>query len=143
MPRKKSEPPDCLSCGLCCVVMRDQDAFCDVTPKDLEKLDRRWIGRNVLFPSAIDTFAAMIDGAHLPFGAIATKWREVKDGPLKGIEVCACVALRGNVGHAVKCSIYAKRPQVCHDAVKPGDRTCFDIRRLVNEAVEREAAKDA
>jgi len=121
--------PDCRSCGLCCVAMYDQESFCDVESEDLERLGVRWVRRNVLFSSLLDRMCSRIDGAQWPLGAIMTRSRVVKAGPMKGCTVCICVALRGSVGNRVSCRVYDKRPKVCHEAVVPGDRTCRSLRR--------------
>jgi hypothetical protein len=34
-----------------------------------------------------------------------------------------CVALRGNIGEQVMCSVYAQRPSPCH-ALQPGEEKC-------------------
>jgi Fe-S-cluster containining protein len=39
-----------------------------------------------------------------------------------------CVALAGEVGHCVSCSIYAQRPSVCHQ-VQAGDDFCLRARQ--------------
>jgi hypothetical protein len=38
-----------------------------------------------------------------------------------------CVALRGEVGREVSCSVYAARPSPCRE-VQPGDARCRDAR---------------
>jgi Fe-S-cluster containining protein len=116
----KAETPDCLTCGLCCVSLEDQDEYCNVDAKDEARLGKRFVRLNVVN------------------GAIKTKWKLQRSGPLKGAEACACVALQGSVGHRVRCSVYEIRPKVCHTAVKPGDRACHQVRRLFNEMLERE-----
>ena len=126
----------CLSCGACCVSYHDQEVFCDVTPTDEERLGRTFVRLNVLRPRIIDTLGAAIDGRHLPYGAIKTKWRKMRTGPLKGYEVCGCVALQGTVLEKVSCKVYEKRPDACRNAVKPGDKTCRQIRRMVLEKLE-------
>ena len=133
---KKTPLPDCLSCGACCVAPRSQDAFCDVSAEDLERLGRGWVKKNVLFSSPFDRLVSMIDGNQVPLAAIATKWTEQKSGPLKGHELCSCVALKGSVMNAVKCSVYEKRPETCKTAVVPGDRNCLDLRRAFKDAIE-------
>lgn len=106
----------CRSCGLCCVSPFDDDAFCDVTEKDVRRLDRRF-RRHVVTPEPFEP-------------ALATRSREVRRGPLKGVHVCACVALRGSPAHQVSCAIYKRRPTVCREA-KPGDQMCRAIRNAL------------
>lgn len=122
-------PEDCRACGLCCTSFRDQDALADLSEEDLERLDPRWIKSNVLFSSPYDLMLAAIDGTRMPVAAIQTRWGPQKRGPLKGYELCACVALRGSVLHRTSCSIYERRPGSCRTAVEPGDITCVAIRR--------------
>lgn len=49
---------------------------------------------------------------------------------MKGTDVPQprCVALQGEVGQAVSCSIYAQRPSPCHE-VTPGDDFCRRARQ--------------
>lgn len=39
-----------------------------------------------------------------------------------------CIALAGEVGRGVSCTIYPQRPSVCH-AVQPGDTFCLKARQ--------------
>lgn len=138
MSRRKKEPPDCLSCGACCVALHDQEVFCDVDEEDVARLPKGWVKKNVMFSRPIDrAFAAML-GPPAPHGAIKTEWKKQRAGDLKGFELCSCVALKGSVMSSVKCSVYEKRPDTCRTAVVPGDRTCLDVRRLFKDAIERE-----
>ncbi len=100
----------CQSCGLCCVSPYDQPAYVDVTPRDEERLGKRFVRLHV------------IDGS------IATEWRDVKRGPYKGYRMNRCIALRGEVGFGVKCSVYENRPAICRVALVPGDEACRSIR---------------
>lgn len=124
--------PDCLLCGACCVSLQDSDYYCDVDEADCRKLSPQFVKRNVGTLSAFDGLLALIDGNTTPYAAIRTKWRTVRRGPLKGIDVCACVALKGNIMHKVSCAIYEVRPKTCKRAVKPGDRSCRWIRGELN-----------
>lgn len=128
MAREKITAKSCVTCGLCCMPVQRQDAFCDVSVEDLKRLDRRWVRNNVLGFSAMDRMLAAIDGYPLPAGALKTREHVAKHGPFRGQEVCACVALKGDPGHKVECRIYAKRPNTCRVAVVPGDETCRTLR---------------
>jgi Fe-S-cluster containining protein len=130
---EKVTAKDCLTCGVCCVSLQDQDCFCDLTPEDEERLGAAWVRRNVLRTRLFDFIAS---GGRLPWGAIKTKWRKQQAGPLKGAEMLTCVALRGSILHRVQCSVYEKRPRTCREAVKPGDRTCLWLRREIRRAAE-------
>lgn len=131
-----SKRPNCLTCGVCCVALHDQPVFCDVEEKDVRRLKPQWVRKNVLFPSRFDALCNAIDGGPLPWGAIKTEWKKQRSGPFKEAEACACVALHGSLMHGVKCSVYSKRPRACREAVKPGDETCLQVRKLFAE-VER------
>ena len=122
--------PNCRTCGVCCVALVDQEAFCDVEETDMKRLTYSWARRNVLGFSAFDRLASSIDRHSLPLGAIRTEWREMRRGPLKGVEACACVALRGSLLQQVSCSIYPRRPRACRAALQPGQRQCLQLRRM-------------
>jgi len=109
---------DCLSCGACCVAtVPEQDAYAETTWTDERKLGRAFVRLNIVRP----TRAGMTDrGMQVPHGAIKTVQR--------GGEA-VCVALEGDVGVAVKCSVYSRRPRVCRSSCSPGDDVCRDDRR--------------
>jgi len=134
--KKKKKAPDCLTCGACCISLKDQEAYCDVLASDLKQLDPRWVKRNVVFPSAFDYVLSAIDNTDLPYGAIKTVWRLQRSGPLKGARVCMCAALRGSVLGRVSCSIYGKRPEACREAVHPGERVCHWLRDELHRLLE-------
>ena len=121
--RAKITASDCTSCGLCCISLNDQDAFCDVTTKDEALLGKKFVRLHVLRPSLFDRLTS-----EAPHGVIKTKWRKTTKGPLRGISLCGCVALVGDAMHRTKCSVYKRRPRVCREAVKPGDKTCRWLR---------------
>ena len=117
MKRPKVSPPDCRTCGLCCIPPFEQEAFADVGPEDIERMGARRARRLVRL-------------ADFGFGgAIKTTCDEVRRGPLAGAIVTRCAALRGTPGVRVSCTIYAVRPDVCRNAIKPGDKTCRSLRR--------------
>lgn len=80
---KKLTSKDCLTCGICCVSLVDQEDYCNVTEQDKARLGKRFVRLNVVQPSG---------------DAIKTQWRVQRSGPLKGVEACTCVALRGSLG---------------------------------------------
>lgn len=49
--------------------------------------------------------------------------------------VFACPALRGEVGKACSCSVYADRPEVCRQ-FEPGGLMCRDARRAAGLSTE-------
>lgn len=125
MKRERITAETCLTCGFCCVAPHDQKVFCDVTVKDLTKVSRSWARRNVELRSAFDQ---LLTNTWSWGGTIKTKWQKVTKGPLKGSEVCQCVALQGQPGSKVKCRIYNNRPRICRVAIKPGDTACRELR---------------
>jgi Fe-S-cluster containining protein len=120
---------DCRTCGVCCVCPEDMGHYCDVTPEDIERLGRGFVEKNVAFVSPFDMMAMIIDGRRIMGGAIRTTWRTMRQGPFRGYEMNACAALRGSVMHKVSCSIYKNRPNVCRIALKPGDKSCLEVRK--------------
>jgi Fe-S-cluster containining protein len=128
-PKRKLTSRDCVACGLCCLASRPQSAFADVTAEDVKRLGKRFVRLHVLYPGPLEAFSRVIDGRPL-HGALRAVVREQKAGPLKGHVVTACVALKGTVLKSVRCSVYANRPEVCRQAVKPGDPVCRRLRAV-------------
>jgi Fe-S-cluster containining protein len=130
---KKKEVFDCRTCGLCCVSVHDQDAFCDLTEKDIERLGAR-LQRHIVWADVFTLAVEALSGRRAtPPAALATRWRRMRAGPFKGIEACVCVFLQGSLLHRTNCRVYARRPYVCREAVRPGTRLCRDIRRMYRE----------
>lgn len=144
--KEKITADTCRSCGICCVSLTESEVYCDVTVEDMKRLSKGFVRKNVVRPRLFDRLAHAIDGNYIPDGALKTVWNEQKAGPLKGVEVCACVALRGSVMHKVSCSIYEQRPRACRIAVVPGDKACRQVReqfqRLLDELENKEAECD-
>jgi Fe-S-cluster containining protein len=44
--------------------------------------------------------------------------------------------LEGTLMKKVRCRIYETRPSVCRNAVKPGNKNCLEIRRILLRAKE-------
>ena len=127
---KRVTKKSCLTCGACCVTLGNTHVFCDVTTEDEKKLGKKFVRLHVIHFRAIDMFAAILDGRKHPEGAIKTEVKEQKSGPHKGYGLRTCAMLDGSVMSKVSCRIYDKRPRVCHEAVKPGDRNCLELRRI-------------
>lgn len=115
--------PNCLTCGLCCCAPAGQDAFCDVTKEDAKRLPRKF-KLKLWRPSIFDHVIAATEGTTYPHAALKT--HELG-------EFTACVALEGEVGKKVKCAVYRGRPLTCHEAVKPGDKTCRSLQKIYKE----------
>lgn len=135
--KEKITPATCRSCGICCVSLTSNEVYCDVTVEDMKRLSKGFVKKNVLRPRLFDQLALALDGNRIPDGAIKTVWTKQKAGPLKGVEVCACAALRGSVMQNVSCAVYENRPHVCRVAVVPGDKACRDVRSLFQAMLER------
>jgi Fe-S-cluster containining protein len=128
--KKGGEVPDCTKCGACCISLQDQQCFCDLTEKDLDKMSPQFIRANVLFSSPFDLLCSpLVFGKPQPLGALKTKYLENKRGYFKGCTACACAMLEGSLMYEVKCRIYESRPEVCRKAVVAGDKSCKAIRR--------------
>lgn len=142
--REKITSKTCLSCGACCVAPQHTDAFCDVTPQDMERFGKKFVRLHVIQPRLFNFLVSAFDGG-APHGAIRTTWRKQRRGPHRGFELLTCAMLAGNVGESVRCRIYDKRPNVCHNAVKPGDPACRAIRTAFQDEVDnaRERTTDA
>lgn len=119
----------CTKCGLCCIALQDQKSFCDLTSTDLDKLPAKSRRCDVCYFTSLDVFLNTLRGGTQAVGAIKTKYRKVKSGPLKDFTICACVFLQGNPLQSTKCAIYKNRPRTCHTAVKRGDETCKFLRQ--------------
>ncbi len=91
-----------------------------MTEEDAKKLPKKY-RLKLWHPSPFDHAMAWTHHESYPHAALKT--RQLGD-------FTACVALEGAVGKKVKCAIYAKRPAVCAEAVKPGDKTCRALRKI-------------
>jgi len=131
--------PDCKTCGLCCVSMDEADVYCDLLPEDALRLPKKYHRHFVAFDT-LSFLSQAIDGrkslSECSGGALKTRWINVRGGPLKGFELCACALLRGTPLKNVRCAIYQQRPSTCREAVKPGDRACKWFRREIELAIE-------
>lgn len=128
---------DCRTCGLCCVAFVDQPVYCDVTMEDLARLSRKFIRNNVVEQDVASWVSQVVEGKDPGYCAIKTKWRTMRTGKLKGVDINVCAALRGSVMSRVSCSIYENRPEVCRRAVKPGDRGCKQVRAMVTHFIDK------
>jgi Fe-S-cluster containining protein len=133
MTQKK---PDCLTCGACCICQVDQEYYVDLTPEDMYRLGKSFIKSSVCSVPPFDTLAMIFDGRDVMGGVILTKWRIMRSGPFKSYEMNTCKALRGSVMQEVSCSIYKKRPRACREAIKPGDKSCREVRRAFQKTIK-------
>ena len=79
---------NCLTCGLCCIPMNSQDAFCNVDEKDLKRLKGRVQGR-VVYPTLFQQALGMIDG-HSTDMALKTRTMMQTKGLYVGYRICRC-----------------------------------------------------
>jgi len=122
--------PNCLTCGVCCCSLDGEDPFCEVTEADIAKLGA-WARRNVDEFGLIDFVMLKLRGGDPETcGAIKTKDMVMKSGPLRGKRARVCIALSGSLLGKVRCRVYEKRPEVCRHAVRAGDPTCLQLRRM-------------
>lgn len=143
MPRAKTTNPDCLTCGACCVAPKAQRGFADLQPVDEKRMGVRLCNKYVVRATAFDMLAAAFDGRSIPVGVIRVGLRMLQGGPLRGWELPVCAALQGSPMHGVKCAIYEKRPNVCRNAVVPGDKVCTELRKAFNKCIAKEAREEA
>ncbi len=127
---------DCRSCGACCIAPGRQTEFCDLSEFDVDRLPKRFVRLHVVSDSPAARVIAAVSGHVLPYAVIEAHFREQKAGPYAGGDVNVCAALRGSVGHRVSCRVYAKRPEACREAVKPGDWNCLMLRKALFESAE-------
>jgi len=132
---EKITAEDCRRCGVCCVSLRAQDAYCDATLEDLKKLDPRWVKENVAFASLMSALGMAVDGGKMVLAAIRTKWAYQLRGPFADQSLCTCAALRGSVLHRVSCRIYERRPETCRTLL-PGDPACRQCRKAFLERLD-------
>ncbi len=136
VPEPQLTSANCLSCGACCISLNEQSVFCDLSLAEAKRLDRRFVQKYVRPFPLLARFALMHDGRPVPWGAISTVSRKQRRGLLKGVTLCTCAALSGDVLHEVRCKVYDKRPSTCRRAVVPGDRSCRWLRSQIRAALE-------
>jgi len=128
--------PDCRTCGACCVCAYDQEGFCDLTDRDLERFSPSFIRRYVLFSSPFQLLIAAVGGRREPSAVLSTRYLTSRAGPFRGISVCTCALLSGSLLHRVRCRCYPIRPHICRTAVRPGTRQCLAIRRSLQDTLQ-------
>lgn len=107
---KSAQTFDCTKCGACCVSEHDLDAYVDTEPSEAELIPAHMLLRR------------------FGFSSLRTKKRPRGD--------VVCIALRGQLGKKVRCSIYDVRPAVCR-SFRPGSRACLLSRAEVGIAKDR------
>lgn len=105
----------------------------------MKRLGRQFVRLNVIQPTPLEN----IGGEMIGYAAIATRWVDTKEGPFRDLRVNACVALAGDVGHSVRCTVYERRPEVCRMAIQPGDEWCRQLRTRFAEQVKEIRDADA
>lgn len=119
-PKQAATP--CTSCGACCSAVT---LVVDVTPGEAARLNQK---RRVTLPlidrlSPIERLTEAMTGCYTSmFGGLTTQ--VMKSNKVTG----RCVALRGRVGQAVSCAVYALRPESCR-SFQPGNSECNRLRQ--------------
>lgn len=119
-----SSLPPCTRCGACCIAEDDAPYNAELLSNEVERGPFSPRGR-------YRRYVVSVGGDHF---VLATRWRRVSSGPLKGSEICGCALLRGNPLVQVACAIYPLRPEVCH-LFRRGGKTClYSLRWLEEQA---------
>ena len=96
--------------------------YADVTAEDQQRMSEATRER-YLVPGGMCSFTASAE-------------RYQRGGPLHGLRVDGCAALRGSLFRQVECAIYEERPDVCREFV-PGSKRCLGSRgQLIEQARE-------
>lgn len=106
--------PECVTCGVCC-------NFALIAPVSREDSDR------------LDEFIEItLDGHDEPLAVDRALKRNQETG--------SCLHLAGTLGLEVGCSIYDRRPRVCHDFDAGSDR-CHEYRRMYRVEPQMDEAR--
>jgi len=111
---------DCTRCGACCAAERGAmpgEPYVALEPRDLERLPPH-PRRNLL---VIKT-SRFIPVLKEETWAYDLRTKRNKQG------LVTCVALKGEVGKSVSCSLYDVRPSVCR-GFEPGSKACHEARK--------------
>lgn len=106
---------DCTSCGVCCLVDKDEKDYVYVSQEDYERLPEHY--RREVVPFGIES-AFNTDSGFLKTRRLTTIPNDMR----------ACVAWRGTPGVKARCLIYEKRPDTCV-RFQPGSDQCLAARR--------------
>jgi len=115
------EMPDCRTCGLCCTPDMDYGYLPDIEEHELARFSPTWVRRCIVKVGK--------------WKAIRTASKLQRCGPFAGTKQLVCIALRGSLMHRVSCAIYDRRPDVCRDAIKPGDADCLALHKMTSLAL--------
>lgn len=102
---------DCTKCGACCVSDFDSVDYVGITMEEAEEFWERDLGRLLYEERKFGT----------PMLSMRTKPDPVGN--------CRCIALDGDVGKRVTCSVYDIRPSACRN-FEPGTAVCDYARKL-------------
>jgi Fe-S-cluster containining protein len=106
-----SDDYSCLACGACCLADYADVSYVSVSEQDYDQLT----------PHEQETLVHTDHVGLIRRRSLRTASRASD---------CRCIALRGNVGSEVTCSIYERRPGVCR-RFEPGGTACSLARRPV------------
>jgi Fe-S-cluster containining protein len=118
----------CLSCGACCSYYAWQSA-------KIAAEDGPLMGNSKYTFFAIRLFKYVWPNGVFKVEQYKSYWlrRKREGGWWK------CIALKGNIGQAVSCSVYADRPSACRD-FEPGSEKCKQIREWAGLETQEKAA---
>src|ERR1700730_5713398 len=91
-----ASPPDCLTCGACCVSPFVGEGYIQLNVQEEERLGRMGLPVLEVVPDPEDRIVLL-----------GTK------SNAQGVRVC--MGLLGKVGKQVACSIYGERPELCRE----------------------------
>ena len=104
-------PPDCLTCGACCVSPFVGEGYIQVSPDEERRLAK--LGLPVL---------EIVPGPEDRVVMLGTR--------NNGQRLRVCVALTGKVGKQVACAVYAERPELCRQ-FEAGSPECHQARKAL------------
>jgi uncharacterized protein len=104
-------PPDCLTCGACCASPFVGEGYIQLNREEEQRLGRMGLPVLVVVPDPADRIVML-----------GTKYN--------GQRIRVCVALSGNVGKQVACTIYGDRPVLCRQ-FEAGSPECHQARRAM------------
>lgn len=113
---------DCTRCGVCCVYTHARVDL--IQPKVGDEHPAPWRSYvEVYFKDDVNDRQELLD----VFDDCGVTWNCMRMEIPEGRTQPQCVALRGQLGEAVECSIYENRPTVCRE-FEPGSKECRDAR---------------
>ena len=107
------DTPDCQECGACCLADYDSPEYVHMTEAEANIFVLAGHGEKVYRDKRSKSFGE-------PLPSVKTCYDRRGN--------CKCVALEGELGGKVRCTVYDIRPSVCRN-FKPGSAVCYEARR--------------